>query len=232
MEPDLKISGQFVYLLGVLLIAVLLSACETDEDPVPTVTPANGDVTALAPATETVPAATVAPTDEEAPSDPSPTAPSATDPSPTPIEMEVTPEAQPNPTLTPTAGAPTATADPRQPTYNFYISYTITDSGNEENRPPAGQTWLIVVATAENVSGPEVTVRAEDLALITADGTRYQPDPADEETQPPLLGQTLAPGENFLGLLRFTVPEGAAASSLEWCADGAACEMLVTVPVP
>jgi len=83
--------------------------------------------------------------------------------------------------------------------------------------PPAGSRWFAVTATLANQTGAAVSVSAERLTLIDAEGERYAPEAPDEFTQPPLVGAALTEGTSVLGLARFALPEEAEAALLEWC---------------
>jgi hypothetical protein len=103
--------------------------------------------------------------------------------------------------------------------------------------PPAGQMWLVVVATLGNQSGPTAQVAAEDLALIDEAGGRIAPEPPDDTTQPAMIGAALAEGQSILGIARFAVPVGTTPSSLalEWCplrADDDSCPEPIRSAIP
>jgi hypothetical protein len=103
--------------------------------------------------------------------------------------------------------------------------------------PPAGRTWLVVVATLGNQTGPAVQVTAQDLALIDEAGSRIAPEPPDDTTQPAMVGAVLAEGQSILGIARFAVPVGTTPSSLtlEWCplrADDGPCPEPIRSAIP
>jgi hypothetical protein len=117
--------------------------------------------------------------------------------------------------------------------YRLLVSYGVLYPGTEQMAPPAGRQWLLVVARVDNVAGEPVEIRPELLTLVDEIGRRYRPDAPDEKTQPALVGVHLNQGEGLLGLVRFTLPQGAAASYLEWCPqEGEGCPRPLRAPIP
>jgi hypothetical protein len=130
------------------------------------------------------------------------------------------------PTPSPTAGA-TLTPVP----YGFQVSYTL-DASDDAN-PPEGKRWLVVVTAIQNNGAAPITIEQQSLALVDQDGERYTPDEPTEETQPPLVGAYLEAGEDILGLVRFTIPDDAEVTTLEWCPQGSIpCSQPLTAAIP
>jgi len=119
--------------------------------------------------------------------------------------------------------------------FGFQVSYALDDVEPQDPAagPPAGDKWIVVVTAIQNNSNEPVTITQESLTLIDQSGERYSPDEPDEETQPPLVGARLEPGDNLLGLVRFTTPDDTEPATLEWCSRGPApCSDPLTSPVP
>jgi hypothetical protein len=136
-------------------------------------------------------------------------------------------------TTTPTPATPT----PRPETYGISddvvlaVSYALEGQG--ETEPPAGQKRVVVVASVQNRGEQPLTITRESLTLIGSEGTRFSPEEPDENTEPPLVGTTLEPGEDLLGLAAFIVPEEVTAAELELCPGGPApCDLPLTAPIP
>lgn len=119
--------------------------------------------------------------------------------------------------------------------YGFQVSYALdnVEPDDPDNGPPEGQQWLVVVTAIQNGSDDAIVVGQPSLTLIDQQGERYVPDEASEETQPALVGARLEPGEDILGLVRFTVPDGIDPATLEWCPQGTSpCDQPLSSPIP
>lgn len=95
---------------------------------------------------------------------------------------------------------------------------------------PDGFRWVVLDATLTNFGGETVDVETSSLALVTADGERFEAEEPDAGTQPPLVGGTVAAEESLRGFVRFAVPEEADELIMEWCPID--CETPLTNPLP
>lgn len=108
---------------------------------------------------------------------------------------------------------------------NFYIG--VSNSLDWTNLPaPAGQRWLMLVATISNRSDHDQPVSRQQLRLVDNSGQRYLPETPDDSTVPPLVEITLKPDESVRGLVRYALPLNAQASALEWCLDATCTERI------
>lgn len=189
-----------------LILPLLLAACDQDSDSTPEATP---EVTP-----EAVTQAAVTPE----------ITPGVTDDAEATGTPEVTSAAEDDP-ITETPAATPLVDDTATEIVSVSAGgeYYIAVLGSFETMPegvpapPAGSRWFAVTATLANQTGAAVSVSAESLTLIDAEGERYAPEAPDEFTQPPLVGAALTEGTSVLGLARFALPEGAEAALLEWC---------------
>jgi len=144
----------------------------------------------------------------------------------------------PAPTGTTTAapiGTPTASPAPPMARYGFQVSYALDDVAPDDSDagPPEGERWIVVVTAIQNENNESIVIERQSLALVDQQGNRYAADEPGDETQPPLVGARLEPGEDVLGLVRFTLPEDAEAATLEWCPGSSApCGQPLTAPIP
>jgi len=119
--------------------------------------------------------------------------------------------------------------------YGFQVSYALDDVEPDDPAagPPEGERWIVVVTAIQNETNDPIVIERQSLALVDQQGNRYAADEPGEETQPPLVGARLEPGEDILGLVRFTIPEDTDAAMLEWCPGGSApCDQPLTAPIP
>ncbi|MBN1680761.1 MAG: hypothetical protein JW966_10740 [Anaerolineae bacterium] len=137
------------------------------------------------------------------------------------VTEEVTPDVTITEEVTPDVSEPGNGVSSIPGQYTIAVSYALEDNLPENTPdPPDGFRWIVVVATLGNQTGDTVPVDQDSLALLDRDNHRYSSELPDDNTQPPLVGAALAPGESLLGLVRFAIPEGATADRLEWCPGG------------
>jgi hypothetical protein len=124
---------------------------------------------------------------------------------------------------------------PTTPQYGFQVSYALDNVEPDDPAagPSEGERWIVVVTAIQNESNDPIVIERQSLALVDQQGNRYTADEPGDETQPPLVGARLEPGEDILGLVRFTIPDDADAAMLEWCpGDSAPCDQPLTAPIP
>ena len=150
----------------------------------------------------------------------------------TPQEIPVTEEATQEVDISVTEEATQVISNSPDGAYGIDVSYTTEAPDNDSfGVPPDGERWLIVVGTLRNDAGDTVTVNAEHLTLLDAQGNRYSPEAPDDSTQPPMVSAELAEGESVLGLVRFAIPEDVTPILLEWCPEGN-CEPPLQAQIP
>ncbi|MFW5692499.1 MAG: hypothetical protein ACOCX3_04025 [Chloroflexota bacterium] len=113
--------------------------------------------------------------------------------------------------------------------YNMAASYAVVNPQAHSTDLGPGQHWVVAVVTLANDSGPTVSVTAEDLALVDANGNRYAPEPGST-LSPELVGYTLAEGENIYGFAAFALPVSAEPRFVAWC-PGGTCDQELQSPI-
>jgi len=136
---------------------------------------------------------------------------------------------------------PAATVEPTPAVRNVsaagelvLVITSATDEFLPDGTPPApeGQRWVVVNASIINSGSTAVSVLAESLSLLDAEGQRYVADAPDETVSPALIGGIVPAQETLRGLARFAVPQDVAVIALEWCTDAACSErLLIELPV-
>ncbi|MFW5748359.1 MAG: hypothetical protein ACOCYT_01965 [Chloroflexota bacterium] len=113
--------------------------------------------------------------------------------------------------------------------YYINAAYAIVNEDAHATDLGRGQHWVVAVVTLGNDTGETVTIAAEDLVLVDANGNRYAPEPGST-LSPELVGYTLAEGENIYGFAAFALPVSAEPRFVAWC-PGGACDPEITSPI-